>query len=645
MVVAHRPVMGWRRRRHYCAEEVARQASASEVPTSPTADGWQLLRDVLRDQRRGLATGVVIGLLWSLGKVAVPQLTQLGIDRGIEGDGSLVTWALLIAGAGVAAGLFTSLRRWYAFRESRWTETRLRERFYDHVLRLHVGFHDRTQTGQLMSRASSDLQQVQAFVVMIPLTLSNLAMVVAVVAVLFVSEPLLALVALAPLPLVNVMANRFSRRIHPAVLQVQAEQAQLATVVEETVSGVRVVKGFGAEAVQAAKLLEEANDIRSVSMRAARIRSAFLPGIDLLPALGLIAVLGIGGHRVMDGQMSIGELVKFNFYVTLLIAPLRTIGMTVAMAQRAAVALMRVNEVLATVPEVQSPARPVHLPPLGGRVRFSGVRFGYEPDQPVLDHFDLDIAAGESVALVGATGGGKSTVSRLLVRFYDPQDGTVELDGIDIRRMDVHELRRQVSIVFEDTFLFHDDVAANIAFARPDAAQSDVEEAARLAGAHDFITELPDGYATVVGERGFSLSGGQRQRIAIARAILANPRVLVLDDATSAVDPSKEHEIREAMATVMRDRTTIVIAHRAGTIALADSVVLIDGGVVAARGTHEELLATSSRYADVLAAWEAIDETGDAAGDDAPGDAASGFDDDSRERIFVALAEGDEGVG
>jgi ATP-binding cassette subfamily B protein len=585
-----------------------------------TKEGWALLRRMLREQRRGLAIGVGIGLLWSLGKISVPQLTQLGIDRGIDGNGTLWFWSGLIAIAGVLAGLMTSLRRWYAFRESRWTETRLRERLYQHLLRLHVGYHDRTQTGQLMSRASSDLQQLQAFVVMIPLTLSNLAMVVGIVVLLFASDPTLALVALAPLPFVNLMANRFSRRIHPAVLQVQAEQAQLATVVEESVSGVRVIKGFGAEAVQARKLQTEADDIRSVSMGAARIRSAFLPGIDLLPALGLIAVLGLGGHRVIDDQMSIGELVKFNFYVTLLIAPLRTIGMTVAMGQRAAVALVRVNEVLSTVPEVMSPAQPVQLPgdrsgTGHGAVEFRGVRFGYDPERPVLDGFDLAMAPGESVALVGATGSGKSTVSRLLIRFYDVQEGSVSIDGVDVRDLDLHDLRHAVAIVFEDTFLFHDSVAANIAFARPDASIEDVMSAARLAGAHDFVLEMPEGYDTLLGERGYSLSGGQRQRIAIARAILADPRVLVLDDATSAVDPSKEHEIREAMATVMHGRTTLVIAHRPGTIALADTVVLVDEGCVVARGTHAELLATSSRYGEVLASWEVRDSDGD---DDEP---------------------------
>jgi ATP-binding cassette subfamily B protein len=575
-------------------------------PARPTS-GWPLLRRVLHEQRKGLIAGMIVGLLWSAGKVTVPRLTRLAVDNGVIGRESLWFWSGLIAAVAVIAGVFSGWRRWIAFRESRLTETRLREQLFAHIMKLHVGYHDHTQTGQLMSRASSDLMQIQGFVVMIPITASNLAMVIAVVVVLFTSQPLLALIALAPLPVVNLLAQRFSRSIHPAVLAVQAEQAQLATVVEESVSGIRVIKGFGAEGVQAAKLRVEADDIRRESLESARIRSTFLPALDLLPNLGMIAVLAIGGHRVLDGSMSEGEMLEFMQYIALLIFPLRNLGMTVAFGQRAAAALVRVNEVLSTVPEVADPPKPHSLPQDGplGAVRFRHVTFGYDPALPVLRGFDLTIAPGESVALVGGTGSGKSTVARLLTRFYDVQDGMVKIDGVDVRDLRLTDLRHAVGIVFEDTFLFNDSVFGNIAFARPDADPAEVERAARLAGAHDFVMRLPEGYATVIGERGFSLSGGQRQRIAIARAILADPRVLVLDDATSAVDPSKEHEIRDAMATVMEGRTTIVIAHRPGTIALADKVVLVDGGRVAASGTHDELLASSRRYREVLAALEA----------------------------------------
>jgi ATP-binding cassette, subfamily B, bacterial len=571
---------------------------------------WRLLWTTLRAQRRNLIIGSAIGLLWMLGKISVPMLVRFSIDRGIDRGEYLWLWVTLILVAGVAVGTFTALRRYYAFREARWTETRLRERLFNHILALHVGYHDRAQTGQLMSRSSSDLNQIQGFVVMIPITMSNLAMILSVTVILFLTDWRLALVALAPLPFVNIAGRRFSQSIHSAVLQVQAEQAELATVVEETVGGIRVVKGFGAESVQAARLRKEAEDIQGVSVRAARIRAKYLPAIDLLPQLGLIAVLGIGGMQVINGDLTVGQLVQFNFYVALLVSPLRMIGMTIAWAQRAGAALQRVNEVLDTAPEITDPEHPHRLPAGDGlgAVRFHGVRFGYDPAAPVLDGFELDLMAGQSVALVGATGSGKSTVARLLTRFYDVDEGRIGIDGVDVRDLALHDLRRAVGIVFEDTLLFHDTVAANIAFAQPEASMEAVERAARLAGAHDFIMGLPDAYDTLLGERGFSLSGGQRQRIAIARAILADPRVLVLDDATSAVDPSKEHEIRSAMATVMDGRTTIVIAHRAGTIALADTVVLLDDGRVAASGPHQFLLETEPRYREVLAAMEAEDD-------------------------------------
>lgn len=570
-----------------------------------SAAGWSLLRSILRDQRRGLANGVIVGVVQTVGKLAVPKLAQVGIDRGIvRNSGALWVWCVLIVAAGVLGAVFTGLRRWFAFRESRWTETVLRERLFDHYLRLDVGYHDRSSTGALMSRASSDLLQVQAFVVMIPITVSSVVLLGASTVILLLIDPLLTVVALLALPLVNVLAKKFSQRIHPAVMAVQQEQAQLATVVEETVAGVRVIKGFGAEEVQAAKLRVEADDIRRESMKAAVIRSRFLPGIDMLPSIGLITVLLLGGHRAISGQITLGELLAFNLYLGLMIWPLRNFGMTVAMGQRAAAALIRVNEVLSTAPAVVSPTAPIPLPPNGrGEVRFRHVSFGYDPDRPVLRDLDLLVPAGTSLAVVGATGSGKSTIARLLTRFYDVSDGAIEIDGVDVRRACLAELRRSVGIVFEETFLFHDTVAANIAFAAPGAPQELIERAARLAGAHSFISRMPEGYNTLLGERGFSLSGGQRQRIAIARAIVADPRVLILDDATSAVDPSKEHEIRDALATVMRDRTTIVIAHRPATIAMADRVVLLDEGTVCAIGRHEELLETSARYREVLASW------------------------------------------
>ncbi|MFP3899890.1 MAG: ABC transporter ATP-binding protein [Acidimicrobiia bacterium] len=569
--------------------------------------GWRLIARSVRLRRAGLALGVLTGLAWTAAKVSTGLIVRAAVDRGIEaGDaGAILHWAVVLGVVAMFSATFTGLRRYLAFREARWVEAHLRDRLFAHLQRLHFSFHDRVQTGQLMSRGNTDLQQLQAFVVMIPLTVSNAVTVVSVTVLLALIDPLLTVLALGCLPFLNVLATRFSRTLYPHVMGIQRESAELAAVVEETVAGVRVVKGLGAEQEQGRRLVAEADDVYRESMAAALTRARFLPALEVLPNIGLIAVLGYGGHQVLSGSLSLGSLVAFNLYVFMLIWPLRMLGMIVASSQRANAAAQRVDDVLSTEPDITDPAHPVGLPPGGGEVRFERVHFAYRQGLHVLDGFDLHIPAGESVALVGATGSGKSTVARLIPRFYDVDDGAVWLDGVDVRDMPLRELRRAVGIVFEDTFLFSDTIAANIAFADPDAGHEAIERAARLSGAHDFVATLPDGYATLIGERGYSLSGGQRQRIAIARAILADPRVLILDDATSAVDPTKEHEIRDALAEVMRGRTTIVIAHRPATIALADRVVLIQDGRVIAQGTHAELLGSEPRYRQVLAAAEA----------------------------------------
>ena len=589
------------------------------------ADGWRLIRHAMRQEWQGIAIGMAVSIGWTLGRVAIPWLVQQAIDSGIEGDGPLLWWFVALVGAGVVSGLFTGLRRYWAFRNARRVEMRLRDRLFAHVQRLHFAFHDSVQTGDLMSRANTDLQQFQNFITMLPVTTANAVIVLAVSVIVFTIQPGLAILALMFLPFVNVLGRRFGQRLHPAVMGVQRESAELASVVEEAVAGVRVVKGFGAEGLQAAKLSTEADDVYGEAMKAHKVRSIYLPAVELLPNLGLILVLWRGGQLVLDGQMTVGELVSFNIYVAMLIQPLRMLGMIIANGQRASAAGQRIQGVLRTAPNIVDPPHPVRLPTADdraaasarrgrdddsgatlGHIRFSGVEFGYpdEPEIAVLHDLDLEITPGETVALVGATGSGKSTIARLLPRFYDVSAGSITVDGVDVRDVQRQELRRSVGIVFEETFLFSASIADNIAFADPGASQASIESAARLAGAHDFIVDLPDGYDTELGERGYSLSGGQRQRIAIARAVLANPRVVILDDATSAVDPTKEHEIRDALTDVMGRRTTIVIAHRPATVALADRVVLLDGGRIVAEGTHDDLLATNARYREVLAAAE-----------------------------------------
>ena len=558
----------------------------------------------VRQRRRGVTVGILTGLVWTAAKVSTGFLVGRAVDRGIESDdtSALLRWSLLLGAVALVSATFTGLRRYMAFREARWIELDLRDRLFAHIQRLHFAFHDANQTGQLMSRANTDLQQVQAFLVMIPMTISNGVTVLAVTAILLTIDPVLAVLALGSLPLLNVLATRFSRRLQPYVMGIQRESAELAAVVEETVAGVRVVKGLGAEGVQADRLRAEARDVYDESIGAVRTRARYLPGLELIPNIGLIAVLGYGGHQVLDGHLSLGSLVAFNVYIGMLIWPLRMLGTIVAQAQRAVAASERVDEVLSTAPEIADPPHPRSLPAGRGEIRFEGARFGYGRPLPVLDGFDLRIAAGESVALVGATGSGKSTVARLLPRFYDLEAGRLLVDGVDVRDLRVRDLRQAVGLVFEDTFLFSDSIAANVAFADPDAPHEAIERAAALAGAHEFVTALPDGYGTRVGEHGYSLSGGQRQRIAIARAILADPRILILDDATSAVDPTKEHEIRGALTTVMHDRTTVIIAHRPATIALADRVVMLDEGRIMAEGTHDRLLAGEPRYRELFAA-------------------------------------------
>ncbi|MDA2955141.1 MAG: ABC transporter ATP-binding protein, partial [Actinomycetota bacterium] len=437
-----------------------------EFEQAQRSEGWKLLRGLLRDQRRNLVIGGVIGITWAAFKVAIPQITKFAINDGIEKNGPLLKWAVTISCLGVLTGILSGFRRYVAFRESRWAETLLRERLFSHVLGLNIGYHDKAQTGQLMSRASSDLMQIQAFIVMIPITLSNVIQLFAVATILFITDPVLAIVAMLPLPFVNLSARRFSNRIHPISIAVQAEQAQLANVVEESVSGVRVVKGFGAEQVQFDKLEKEADDIFGEAMKAAKIRSNFLPAIDVLPALGAVGVLGVGGHRVLSGQLSIGDLVAFNVYLTLLVWPLRNIGMIVALGQRAAAALVRIHEVLSTTSEITDPEVAKTLPHSVtsrlGAIKFDHVEFGYDSALPVLRNFNLEVAAGESIAIVGATGSGKSTVARLLLRFYDTNSGHVFLDGIDIRKLKLRDLRQQIGVVFEETVLFNDTVSSNI---------------------------------------------------------------------------------------------------------------------------------------------------------------------------------------
>jgi len=592
-------------------DEAAGPAAAEVLPDrAHRRAAWRLLFEETMHNRGAVVTGVAAGLAWTACRVVIPLFTGIAIDHGIRRSNlhSLVIWAVIIAAVGAVSATCSGLRRYSAFRVAYSVETEMREGMFSNLQRLDFRFHDQSQTGQLMARAATDLQQINQLVVMIPMTMANVLLIPVTGVVLLLVDPTLALVALASLPFINWGAKRFSTVIHPVSMDLQQELSGLSTVVEETVTGIRAVKGFGAEGIQLRHLTAQAGRIFDRIIELARLRAFFTPILDVLPMFSLALVLWYGGYQVIHGELSVGQLTAFNIYVALLIAPLQMIGQIVAQAQRAVASTERVQEILDAAPVIKDTPRSGHLPKGQGEVRFESVVFSYgDGGRRVLDNFELTIAPGESVALVGATGSGKSTVARLLPRFYDPDGGRIVIDGKDIREIKLRELRRSVAIVFEETFLFSDTVSANIAFADPEATTKQILDAAKLAGAHDFVVNMDEGYDTMLGERGFSLSGGQRQRIALARAILANPRVLVLDDATSSVDATKEHEIRAALQTVMEGRTTIVIAHRPATIALAQRVVLLDGGRIVAEGTHESLSATNSRYQEVLAQAAALE--------------------------------------
>jgi ATP-binding cassette, subfamily B, bacterial len=565
---------------------------------------WRFVHAVVGSQAYGVSGAVASGLLWQAGAVAAPLVVKYAIDHGIVGENhqTLVIWLVVLLAVGMLEVVAGAFRHLYAIRNRSHSDARVRDAIFAHSLRLDASYHDRVGPGELLSRASSDSQHVARMMDAIGHTIGYVLTVVAVAIVMLFLDAQLALIVLIPVPLVSLGAWLYSRRYDAGTRQLQESWAQASTLVEETVSGIRVVKGLGAGAALESRFRRRSDEIMDRALHLARLDAVFVPFLEMLPLLGIAAVLWFGGRRVISGELSVGSFVAFNAYVVMLVWPLRVLGQRVTTLQKALGASGRITEVLEAEPRLLEPRHPQELErPVRGDVRLEGVCFGHEGDHAVLDGLDLHVSPGESVALVGATGSGKSTVAGLLARLYDPEDGRVLLDGHDLRDLRLDDVRRSVALVFEETFLFSESVRENIRVGRPDAGDDDVQGAAELAGASDFVDNLPDGYDTILGERGFSLSGGQRQRIAIARAILADPAVLVLDDATSAVDATKEHEIRAALTKVMRGRTTLVIAHRPATIALADRVAVLEGGGIVEEGTHDELIAGSERYRALLA--------------------------------------------
>ena len=556
----------------------------------------------LRPYRASLIVSTVLAIAAQVAAILVLVVTGAVINE-IEGDPEL---RVLFAEAGVIVllglvrGALTYGRRIISGRQALGVEYDLRDELYSHFLRLSFGFYDRSQTGQLMSRATMDLQAVRFFLGYgLIFFAQHVVTIVVVTVVLFVYSWQLALVALAITPVIVLTAFRYSRVSHPVLRDVQQSLGEVATVAEESITGVHVVKSFAQEKRRAERFGDASNTVFAKTLAANRQRAIYVPLLTFLPFVAQALVLLVGGRMVIDGSMTLGAFSAFYLLLAMLVMPLRMLGMWIGQAQRAVAAGERIFEILDEPEEVSDRTDATPLPPGPGEVTFEGVSFGYDPERPVIEDVDLHIAAGRTVALIGPTGSGKTTLAALVPRFYDTTRGRVLVDGVDVRRLVRRSLRSEIGVISQDPFLFSASIRDNIALGMPDAPFEAVEAAARAAQAHDFILELPHGYDTVVGERGITLSGGQRQRIAIARALLIDPRILVLDDATASVDATTEAKIRTGLREVMRGRTTIIIAHRLSTIALADEVVVIDHGHVAAQGTQAELLETSPVFREI----------------------------------------------
>ncbi|MGZ6910009.1 MAG: ABC transporter ATP-binding protein [Acidimicrobiia bacterium] len=579
-------------------------------PAPPEAGGWiRRLWPFLMEHRRNVLIAFGMAVLGQAVSAFTPIVERAIVDDGIVARTSPIwPYLVLLVAAGAFSFWAAYVRRWVGGRVSLDVQYDLRVAIFERLQRLDFGTHDELQTGQLVSRASSDLGLLQGLLAFLPIIVGNLVMLVlSVVVMLFLSPPL-TLVMLLAIPLLLVVSIRMRSAVFPATWDAQQRAGEVAGVVDEAVTGVRVVKGFGQEERELDHLAESAGNLYASRSRLVRLQARYSPALQAIPAYGQVGVLALGGWLALHGHISLGTFLAFSTYLVQLVAPVRMFAGLFAIAQQARAGGERILDILDANTRVVEAPDAVDLPRVRGDVRFEQVRFGYTRSTPVLDGFDLHVRPGEVVALVGASGSGKSTVTGLLPRFYDVADGRVTIDGVDVRTVTLDSLRRQVGVVFEDAFLFSDTVRANIAYGVPDATEEAVRAAADAAGALRFVDGLPDGFDTVVGERGLTLSGGQRQRIALARAILSDPRVLLLDDATSAVDAATEEAIHDTLRELMAGRTTILIAHRRSTLRLAQRIALIEDGHVADLGTHEELLARNERYRMLLTGPEVEDD-------------------------------------
>ena len=563
-------------------------------------------RPILLSHKRTLVPALGLSFVALLLQVQIPNLLNNAVTNSLERHTvplSHYTW--LVFGLAVAAGISAYFSRLFLMRTAYSIEFDLRNMLYVHLTRMEFGFYDRVQTGQLISRANSDIRSVQMYLTFGPAILVQCAIaVVAFIYMLAINVPL-ALVAMSTIPFVFVLSVRMRRVMFPVSWLIQSRLAEVATIVDENINGVRVVKSFVAEPRELKTLAEAADRLKWSYIKDADLRARFTPAVQNLPQIGLALILIVGGLLVVHGQLGVGAILAFSAYLVILQAPFQLLGMLVMLGQRASASAKRIYEVLDEQPTILDSPEALNLFRCEGDVEFDAVDFAYADGPPVLHDFSLHLRPGETVAMVGRTASGKTTVSRLLPRFYDVDAGAVRIDGHDVRELSIASLRSKIGVVLDEPFLFSISIRDNIAYGRPDASLEEVREAARSAGAEEFILQLPDGYDTIVGERGYTLSGGQRQRVAIARTLLVNPPILVLDDATSAVDVQVEQAIHEGLRVLMGGRTTLIVAHRLSTIGLADRVVLVDGGKIVADGTHNELMQSSPQYVEVLAQVDA----------------------------------------
>ena len=556
----------------------------------------------LRPYKLSLIVSIVLAAGSQGAQIALIWITERVIDRALIPHDRQKLWVFVgaIVALGVARAVLMAARRLISGRQALAVEMDMRQGLYSHLVRLSFGFYDRHQTGQLMSRATVDLQGVRFFLGYgLIFFFQNALTVLSVTAVLLVFDWKLALIALAVTPLLVVLAYRYSHIAHPTLREVQQKLADVATVAEENIVGVHVVKSFAQEPQESAKFHARSEDVFRQTLRANRQRALYVPFISWVPLLAQGAVLLVGARMVTNGQLTVGAFVAFNLYLGMLVMPLRSLGMWIGQSQRATASGERIFQIMDEPEDIAERPGAAELPPGGGHLRFEDVVFEYLEGRPVLDGVTLDVPAGRTIALIGQTGSGKTTLTSLVPRFYDVTSGRVTVDGADVRDVTLTSLRRSIGVISQDPFLFSATVRENITFGAPDLDDAEVERIARLAQAHEFVAELPEGYETVIGERGITLSGGQRQRLAIARALAVDPRILILDDATASVDATTEARIRTGLREAMQDRTTLIIAHRLSTIALADEIVVLDEGRIAARGTHDELLETTPVYRDI----------------------------------------------